>query len=66
MSSANAIKAVSLLIELTQLAAEIGLSMQDLVNRQKQVEAEGREFGEADLEALRAQVDENLTDLENS
>ena len=66
MSSANAIKLVSLLIEVTQIAAEVGVSMQDLVNRQKRAELEGREFGEADLEALRAEVDANLTDLENS
>lgn len=57
---------ISVLLQLTQLAANMGLSMQDLVARQKAAELEGREFGEQDLIALRAEVEKNLTELENS
>jgi len=64
--SADAVKTISLLVELTQLAANIGVSMQDLVNRQKQAKAEGREFGEQDLQELRKLTESNLSDLENS
>jgi len=64
MSSASAVKALSLFIELTQLAANVGLSMQDLVDRQKQAEIEGREFGAQDLKEMRDQVDANLDELE--
>ena len=65
-SSANALKAVRLLNELTSVAVELNLSMQDLVDRQNQAVAEGRKFGDQDLEALRLEADKNLTDLENS
>ena len=64
MSTSNTLAVLGLVIDATAALAELGISMQDLVNRQKQAEIEGREFGAEDLEALRIEVDANLDGLE--
>ena len=62
----NGLEIVSALIQLRQLAANVGISMQALVDAQKQAEIEGREFGPEDLEILRNKVDKNLSELARS
>lgn len=59
------VKVLDAFLKVSQLAANMGLSMQDLVNRQQQAAAEGREFGIEDLNAMSDNVETNLQDLEN-
>jgi len=66
MSTATTLATLGLVIEATQALAELGISMADLVNRQNQAELEGREFGIEDLDAMHAEAQQALTDLENS
>jgi len=64
MSTSSTLATLGLIIDTTAALAELGVSMQDLVNRQKQAEIEGREFGAEDLDAMRSEVDANLDGLE--
>lgn len=62
---ATAYEVVSLVNTLVSVAAEFGLSFQDLAIRQQKAAAAGRAFGVEDLEEMRAEAKAAIDKLQS-